>query len=218
MDIIERALPNRNHDFSLKYSAHFKAYNSSVRFDRAGNSIIFRLSKAWKEIDDEIKIGLLQSLYARLFKQKTETPSTELYNAFVRNLHIAAPKTSAEPELVDSFARVNQKYFSDGIEQPNLTWGQQSLAKLGSYEYQTDTIVMSSLFKSAPQHLLDYVMYHEMLHKKHKFYTKNSRNYHHTRRFRAEEKQFEGSAQIEKELKKFLRAKKRVSFLSFLFQ
>jgi predicted SprT family Zn-dependent metalloprotease len=55
--------------------------------------------------------------------------------------------------------------------------------------------------KEASKHILDYVMYHEMLHKKFKFNNSGIKTRHHTKEFKKEESKFENSKIIEKELK-----------------
>jgi hypothetical protein len=75
------------------------------------------------------------------------------------------------------------------MEIPNLEWGSNSKRKLGSYDYHTDTISISTIFLDSEQELLDYLIYHEMLHKKLKFNSKNNRSYHHTKKFKAKEKE-----------------------------
>ncbi len=220
MNLVEKAFnmlyPDKNFDYgvSLKYSGRFKAYNANASL--CGKKLAFNLSKKWKEVSDEdIKIGLIQSLLLRLFKGNKKTINIDLYNIFIKKLHLSIPKTKTDPVLEESFNRVNDQYFYGIIERPNLKWGSKSLATLGSYEYQTDTIKMSSIFRGAPLVLLDYVMYHEMLHKKHKFDVKGRRSYHHTSRFKKEEKKFEGQERVEKELKKFCRKYKRKMKFSF---
>lgn len=220
MNLVEKAFKllypkkNFNYDISLKYSGRFKAYNANVSL--CGKKLVFNLSKKWKEISDDIKIGLIQSLLLKLFKDNGKTMNIDLYNIFIKKLHLAIPKIKTDPILEESFNRVNDKYFYGIIERPNLKWGSKALSALGSYEYQTDTIVISSIFKSAPLVLLDYVMYHEMLHKRHKFDVKGRRSYHHTSKFKKDEKSFENSERIEKELKKFCRKYKRnKTFIKF---
>ncbi len=204
MDLIEesftRLFPERlfNYSTDIKYSGKFKDYNANIR--RNSYKIQLSLSKSWRHINKEIKIGLIQSLLLKIFKEKKNTTNIDIYNYFIKKLHISAPKTESHPILEDSFNRVNEKYFYNIIEQPNLCWGTDSIRKLGSYEYQTDTITISRIFESEPE-LLDYVMYHELLHKKHKFYHKNGRNYHHTKTFKTAEKQFENSARIESKIR-----------------
>ena len=76
--------------------------------------------------------------------------------------------------------RVNEKYFYGMILVPNLKWGNKSLSQLGTYDYGTDTITVSRILEKESI-LLDYVMYHEILHKKIKFKEKNGRSIHHSK-------------------------------------
>jgi len=194
-------------DFYLKYNNKFKPYNANVRY--TSKKIQFNLSKKWRTISKEIQIGLLQSLMLKLFKKKKNTVNIDMYNSFMRHIHIAAPKKKPDFVLEQSFNNINEKYFYGLIDKPNLVWGNFTTSKLGSYEYGSDTITISRIFKNSNPTLLDYVMYHEMLHKKHKFYSKNGRNYHHTREFKKKEKEFENSELIEKQIN-MLAGRKRI--------
>lgn len=220
MDLIEesfkRLYPNKelNYKISVKYSGRFKPYNANVQYNKLIKHLKFNFSKKWRNTNKEIVIGLIQSLLIKIFKDKRTTINIDLYNNFIKNLHISIPKRQADPLLLESFNRVNNEYFYGFLEQPNLVWGNNSIAKLGSYEYQTDKVTISSIFKKAPEIFLDYVMYHELLHKKHKFKAKGSRNYHHTSTFKKAEKEFKNSVQIEKELKKFCK-KARIKRIFF---
>jgi predicted metal-dependent hydrolase len=149
----------------------------------------------------------------KIFNTKIQTQNMELYEIFLKKIHIAVPKTKSDPLLKESFERVNESYFYGLIEQTNLQWGKNSTSKLGSYEYGNDTITISSIFRNAPIEFLDYVMYHEMLHKKHKFHTKNGKSYHHTRKFKREEKRFRNQEDMEKRMHNFIRQfRRRKSF------
>ncbi|MBL7054900.1 hypothetical protein ISS05_04035 [Candidatus Woesearchaeota archaeon] len=199
-----------NYELILKYNNKFKPYNANVKY--RNNKIQFSLSKKWKTISREIQAGLMQSLLIKIFKEKKNTTNIDLYNIFMKNIHIAVPKTKTDPMLESSFTRVNEKYFYGLIEKPNLVFGNNSLRKLGSYEYGSDTISISRIFQDK-EDLLDYIMYHEVLHKKHKFKNKNGRNYHHTTKFRTDEKKFENSKEMEKGINRLIRNKK----LFFMF-
>ncbi|MBI2108354.1 M48 family metallopeptidase [Candidatus Woesearchaeota archaeon] len=185
-------------NFILKYTARFKPYNANVRY--RGNAYTFNLSKSWRKVSNEIQIGLLQELMAKIFRDKRKTVNMELYNMFIKNLHISAPKTETHPLLEDSFNRNNEKFFNGFMERPNLVWGSFSTRKLGCYEYASDTITISQIFRHADPVLMDYVMYHEMLHKKYKFNSKNGRNHHHTRHFKEMEMAFPDSKKLEEDL------------------
>ena len=205
MDLVEesfkRLYPNKEFPYfaKIKYSRKFKDYNANVRLYK--NQLELGLSKSWRSINKEIRIGLIQSLLLKIFNDKKNTTNIDIYNIFIKKLHISAPKTKSNPILEESFSRVNEKYFYGLIERPNLCWGSHSTRKLGSYEYQTDTIIISRIFEKEEIELLDYVMYHELLHKKHKFSCKNGRNYHHTKFFKQAENQFENIKKVESKLK-----------------
>ena len=203
--------------YSLKYSGKFKPYRGNIRLK--GNDVQLNLSKKWKGVSKDIQAGLVQELLLKIFKKRlkplrTNTQSMDLYNIFMKKIHIAVPKTRIDPVLEESFDRVNSRYFYGIMDKANLVWGNHTLSKIGSYEYGTDTITMS-LVLSEDDKLLDYVMYHEMLHKKHKFTKKGSRSYHHTPKFRKDERAFENSELMEKRLKSLL-VRKRFSFRKIL--
>jgi hypothetical protein len=211
--------PNKdlsNYTFNIHYSGKFSSYNANVKY--RGPVFDFHLSREWKNISEEIVIGLLERLFQKVFKTKIKTMNQDLYEGFLKNVHIAIPKDSVEPELKDSFDRINEQYFLGIVEMPNLIFGQRSFRKLGSYEYSTDTITMSEVFRNIKvedRSLLDYVMFHEMLHKVHKFKTVNGRSRHHTGKFRHAEKQFENFEEIDRRLTLFLRKKRIKNYFGF---
>lgn len=193
-------------DSKLKYSGKFKAYGANAYLNRAAGYVEVRLSRSWKPVSDEIKMGLVQELLLKLFKGKARTDNIDLYNSFIKKLHIAIPKDNVDPVLKDSFDRVNEKYFFGLVEMPNLVFGPRSRSTLGNYNFKSDTIKISSILKNR-EDLLDYVMYHEVLHKKNKFNKSGSKTYYHTSKFRREEREFEDQEAMEKKLKGFLRYK-----------
>ena len=137
----------------------------------------------------------------------------QLYDDFIKGISevtITADDGSSDDRLESSFSRVNEKHFLGLLDKPQLEWGSDSFRKLASYEYPTNTITVSSLFSEAPERLLDYLMYHEMLHKKLKFSSSNGRTRHHSSEFRRMEGNFEGSGTIEEELNAFIHGSKRV--------
>jgi len=218
MKLVEHALnelfPEKNledYELKIKYTDKFKPYNANVKYTK--NSLYFNLSKKWRNVSKEIQMGLIQGLMLKVFKEKKQTTNIDLYNSFMRSLHISIPKVNNDPVLEESFNKVNEKYFFGLVEKPNLTW-HNSINRLGSYEYGTDTISMSKIL-NAYENLLDYVMYHEVLHKKHKFHNKNGRTHHHTSEFRKMEKMFDNSEEMEYRIKNLIRNKTKKRFILF---
>ncbi|MBW2991563.1 hypothetical protein KY348_07750 [Candidatus Woesearchaeota archaeon] len=193
-----------NKKLIIKYSRAFNPYNANVRY--TAHSMVFRLSYEWRKVSNEIKLGLIQNLLLKVYKEQKKTIHIDLYENFIKNVGDYSEVSEGDPVLEQSFVRVNEKYFNGFIDKPNLRWGNASFSKLGSYEYGSNTVTVSKVFEG-DEELLDYIMYHELLHKKHKFHTRNGRSYHHTSKFRKKEKQFDNPL-IEKKLERFLKKKK----------
>lgn len=240
----ERLYPKAefNWDVFLDHSNRFSDYNANVKVCR--NKMSFCLSRKWEGVNDEILIGLIQALLLKLFGKKKHaifgnamrnadamqkypsvksTFNIDLYNEFLKSLHLSVPKDKNDPILESSFNRVNEKYFNGMIERPNLVWGKMAKRQLGSYDFHTDTIKITALLcnKSGEANIdnlmLDYVMYHEMLHKKLKFKANAQRNLFHSRAFRDAEKRFEGYAEAERRLKALRWNKAKKGFFQSLF-
>ena len=98
MNLAERAFmelyPGKEieHYISLKYSGKFKAYNANVRM--RGDNLVFNLSKSWRKISKEIQIGLIQSLFIKILKDKKKTTNMDLYDIFMKKVHLSVPKTN----------------------------------------------------------------------------------------------------------------------------
>ena len=199
---------------TVSYSGRFSPYNAHIML--RGNALHAKLSKKWRHVSREIQMGLLQDLYLRLWKHKknkTElnTLYLDLYNSFVKNIHIAIPKTMAEPVLDDSFNRLNQRYFLGLADKPNMVWGRRSTTKLGSYNFKTDTVVISSVFKEFDDPaLMDVVMYHEMLHKHHKYRGGTGRVCYHDAKFKKAERAFDDFDAVDARLRSALRKARRI--------
>ena len=198
--------PDREPAFTarIKYSKAFKGYNAKVNYTK--KSMEFRLSHAWKSVSDEIQIGLLQCLFNKVYKTNISTVNIDLYNIFLKKIPQFTPITKLDPILHESFKRMNAEYLDGMIELPNLEIGGENFRTLGTYDYGTDTIRISSILLKDP-HLMDYVMYHEMLHKKFQYKTTGKRTIHHSKEFREWEKRYK-DPEIEDKLKKFLRKEK----------
>ena len=200
--------------FSVRYNSRMKPYGAQIAYSRVSKAVEFRLGKGWLSVSPGIKKGLFQELLIKIFRKKGEkiksTMEMEVYANFIRNLHLSIGKEEAEPILEESFARVNKRYFGDILEKPNMRFLGKSYRRLARYDYHEDMITVSEIFRDARPEMLDYLVYHELLHKKMKFSYKNGKNYHHTFDFRNMEKKFENAEKLENELSCFIAKKKRV--------
>ena len=211
MLLVEKAFkelyPDKEAVLSIEYSGRLKAYGGNVTYNLLQRKMHFKLSKKWMNIDEDIVIGLIQDLICKVKKNKKRTFNMDLYNNFVKNLHIAIPKDKVDFRLKESFDRVNERYFLGMVDMPNLAFSRNdATTTLGHYDFKTDTITISRIFEKRDD-LVDFIMYHEMLHKVHKFKPGLKTRYHSTK-FRIAEKSFENHTKMEKELNRFLRGRR----------
>jgi hypothetical protein len=211
--LFQQPIPYQTH---LEYNRRLAPFNANIR--RQNNTIFLHLNLQWKDIDEEIKIGLIQQLLLKILKKKGNTSNIELYHNFIKSIPILTPKVKSDPTLENSFHRVNllfQQFFGCLLEQPNLQWGEASFRKLAHYNFHADGITVSSLFKEAsvasPQ-LLDYLMYHELLHKHYKFEQRNGRSAYHTREFKEAERKYPQYKEVERQVNSLVRSKRRRNF------
>lgn len=95
--------------------------------------------------------------------------------------------------LDELFATIDQEYFSGQMIKPRLVWsGVLSSRKLGHYERTRDRVVMSQILDDnrIPRCVVEFVLYHELLHKHHGIKWVNGRCLVHTREFRYSERKF----------------------------
>jgi hypothetical protein len=93
------------------------------------------------------------------------------------------------------FDELNFRYFFGLMPRPAIGWSlRSSRGILGHYDASHNTIVLSKILDSraVPQVVVEYVMFHEMLHIKHPTEHRMGRRCVHTREFKAEERQFAG--------------------------
>ena len=192
---------------SLSYSGRFKPFNANIKKQR--NLIWFSLSRKWQPIDTDVKMGLVQDLLCKLFRTRKDTAKMRLYRIFVKNMHIMSEKDTQDPELVASFNRVNEAYFMGSLEMPNLEFRGRGRRTLATYDFHTDTVRVSTVFRGAPERIIDYLVYHELLHKVLQFDHTRRNARHHTKRFKEHERRFAGSETIEKDIERYLRTVRR---------
>lgn len=201
----------------IRFSGRFQSYNANVQIKKQLRRITeleFRMSKAFEKIDEVILIGVAQHLLNKVYKTKIQTLEQEVYANFLKHAKKYSAKNIIDTELKTVFDTLNERYFSGLMAMPNLKFGREALRTLGHYNYNTDTITISPVLLQR-EDLLEFVMYHEMLHKKHGITkTKTGRNYYHTTAFRRDEKKFH-IPDIEKKLEGFLRKKKMAKAFSW---
>lgn len=113
-------------------------------------------------------------------------------------------------DLAASFDRVNAGYYQGQLDRPRLVWGKAfTMRKFGHYDSVHDTVMLSaSLDRSdVPEFVVDYVMYHELLHRLLGVAYANGRRSAHSPEFKRRERAFGLIKQAEAVLDKLAREK-----------
>jgi len=111
-------------------------------------------------------------------------------------------------DLAESYLRVNQKYFSGKLDKPHLVWNNRlTRRKFGHYQEDINTVMVSISLDHprVPEYVVDYVMYHELLHLQLGANLINDRRYTHTPEFRRKEQEFPRINEAQKFLNKLSR-------------
>ena len=93
------------------------------------------------------------------------------------------------------FDELNVRYFDGLMAKPLLGWSRRlSRTLLGHFDPSHNAIILSRLLDSAriPRLVIEYVLFHEMLHLRFPIQAQGARRKVHTREFREAETQFEG--------------------------
>ena len=94
-------------------------------------------------------------------------------------------------DLEASFHRVNDAHFDGALERPTLRWGAKSAVRThGSYRFAEDRLTISPALdaEGVPAWVVDFVVFHELLHKSLGLTVQGSRRYAHTAAFRLRER------------------------------
>jgi hypothetical protein len=112
----------------------------------------------------------------------------------------------AAHHLAESFDRVNREYFAGTMGRPHLSWSRAlTRRKFGHYDHVRDWVMISSTLDQpqVPALVVDFLMYHELLHKKHGIrWSTGGRGYAHTAIFYADERKFARYDDAERWLKR----------------
>ncbi len=138
----------------------------------------FSLSEEFSEVLLEMEL---------IVQAATETPKGQAY------------------DLNTIFETVNREYFASQMSKPQLRWNQVfTRRKFGHYDPARDRVVVSRTLdnRHVPPYVVEFVMYHELLHKQHGEKWGRSRLMFHTSEFRGDERKFRRYEQAQQWLEK----------------
>jgi hypothetical protein len=173
--------------------------------------------------------GLAYILVGKLLRKKIPAGADELYDAYIKSDFIqkkaaeskrkygrkvvTSPKGSVY-DLDELFDTVNDRYFGNTIDRPVLTWSvRKTYHILGHHDSTHNQITISTSLDSieTPRFVVEYVMFHEMLHIAHPAKHVNGRRYFHTPAFRRDERKFTHYTAAERWIEQNVRRLKRAA-------
>jgi hypothetical protein len=170
--------------------------------------IYVRLAEISKCASLETQRALAFILVAKLLRKKVPPLASKIYRSFVKSQDTQARVvenkrekgrkiiTSAKGEVYDLeeiFARLNENYFQNSIEKPTLSWSARKTYRiLGHHDSTHKAIIISKSLDDVkvPRYVVEYVVFHEMLHIFHPTEHRDGRRYNHTPQFRRDERKF----------------------------
>ena len=179
----------------------------------------------------ELHQSLAEILIKKLYRKKVSKNALQFFHEFTKKSEIREKSLESRKnrgrkvlsgtvgfhyDLNEIFDLLNQIYFAGGIPKPSLTWSPNTTYRiLGHHDSTHQTISISKSLDSerVPRYVLEYVVYHEMLHIKHPVIHRNGRRYVHTPQFKRDERDFaffyEAEEWIEKNIEKIRRQVKK---------
>jgi hypothetical protein len=180
--------------------------NHTIRL--RGGRIFVRLAEICESAPLETQRALAFILVAKLLRKKVPPLAAQIYQSFVKSQEMQAKAvenkrakgrkviTSSMGEIYDLdeiFMRLNQTYFRNSIEKPTLSWSARKTYRiLGHHDSTHETIIISKSLDDAkvPKYVVEFVVFHEMLHVFHPTTHRDGRRYNHTPQFRRDERKF----------------------------
>jgi len=196
----------------------FANVNNTIRL-RDGRLLV-RLSDLLEGAPDSVLRAIAHILLAKMYRQPIDRGQAARYRKYVasheivRKTHLVRqmrgrkrlrPARGFFYDLDAVFEELNTRFFHGLMARPRMSWSQLRTRRiLGHYDPAHNAIIISRVFDhpAVPAYVLEYIVYHEMLHLKHPVRLRGSRRCVHSAEFQAEEKLFPRVAEANAFLKR----------------
>jgi len=196
----------------------FANVNNTIRL-RKGRLLV-RLSDLLEGAPEAVLRAIAHILLAKMYRRPIDRGYAARYRKYVasheivRKTHLVRQmrgrKQLRSPrghfyDLDAIFEELNTRFFHGLMARPRMSWSQTKTRRiLGHYDPAHNAIMISRLFDhpGIPAYVLEYIVYHEMLHLKHPVRLRGSRRCVHSAEFQAEERLFPRAAEANAFLKR----------------
>jgi SprT-like family len=203
--------------FDVEFRA-FAGLRSTIHLRHAHARV--RISDVLEQAPPLVLEALAEILLAQLFRRRASQEARECYLAYVfkpsvrrridearrrRGFKRLLPPRGRCYDLENIFADLNRRFFQGRLRRVRLGWTpRRSRTILGHYDSAHHTISISRWLDSpdAPPYLIEYLVYHEMLHALYPVVRQGHRRVIHSAAFHAAEKRFPKYEQARRRLKR----------------
>jgi predicted metal-dependent hydrolase len=206
------------------FHVEFYPYSSLViTIRRRQESFFVRFSDLLRRAPQSVLEGAAALLLARVYRRRTPRTLVKPYLEYARSdrtrTRISSMRRSRvrlkdtvaqgrHHDLASLFDQLNQRYFENLLERPHIGWSTRGWRRqFGCYDPGPNQILLNRRMDvtGVPQFVVEYVLYHEMLHVKHPTRRSGCSLISHSPEFRAEEKRFEQFERARRFLDRFAR-------------
>ena len=203
-------------DFQVEYCA-FSGLRSTIRLK--DGCVQVRISDLLVEAPPLVLEALAEILVGRIYRRRPSREARACYLAYVlgsamrRRVDAARrrrgrtrllPPQGRWYDLEEIFEKLRRRFFDGRLSPARLGWSvNRSRAILGHYDSAHRTITVSRWLDSprVPRYLVEYLVFHEMLHMRHPVERNGPRRVIHSRQFLEAEKKFPMYEQARRRLK-----------------
>jgi hypothetical protein len=192
-----------------RFHVEFYPYTNLVlTIRRREEAIYVRFSDLMRQCSLPVLEGAAALLLARIYRRRAPKSLTQPYLDYARSQRTRRRihrmrQTRVRPaatnpqgrhfDLSGMFDSLNGKFFGGNLVRPHLGWSTRSWRRqFGCYDPGPNQILLNCRMDhpGVPQFVVEYVLFHEMLHVKHPTRRSGCTLVSHSKEFRAEEKQF----------------------------
>lgn len=191
------------------FHVEFFPYSSlTLTIRRRDDMVYVRFSDLLRRAPREVREGAAALLLARVYQRRTPKALVQPYLRYARSDRTRGRITSMRRHRVQRvstqpqgrhfdlhalFGQLNQQYFSGALQCPHIGWSVRNWRRqFGCYDPGPHQIVLNRRMDrpGVPQFVVEYVLFHEMLHLKHPTRRSGCTLLSHSPEFRSEEKRF----------------------------
>ncbi len=192
-----------------RFHVEFYPYTNLVlTIRRREDAVYVRFSDLMRQCSLPVLEGAAALLLARIYRRRAPKSLTQPYLDYARSqrtreriqrmrrARIRPRATNPQGRIFDlsqMFSALNEKFFAGSLARPHLGWSTRSWRRqFGCYDPGPNQILLNRRMDhpAVPQFVVEYVLYHEMLHVKHPTRRAGCSLISHSKEFRAEEKLF----------------------------